>query len=61
MNYVYDALVVLSATESVVINQSKLTSRNVAIEAFSNMMGWCTFTFGNHKIEGQKICSKSDC
>ena len=55
VNYVCDAFAVLSATENILINQSKLTSRNAAKEALSYMMGCCNFTCENHKVEGQKF------
>ena len=44
-----DALVVLIATENILINQSKLTSRNAAEEALSYMIGCSNFTCQNHK------------
>ena len=55
VNYVCDAFAVLSATENILINQSKLTSRNAAKEALSYMMGCCNFTCENHKVDGQKF------
>ena len=55
VNYVCDAFAVLSVTENVLINQSKLTSRNAAKEALSHVMGCCNFTCENHKVEGQKV------
>ena len=55
VNYVRDIFAVLSATENVLINQSKLTSRNAAKEALSDMMGCCNFTCENHKVDGQKV------
>ena len=48
-----DAL--LSATENVLINQSKVTSRHAAKEAFSYMMGYWNFNCENHKVDGQKV------
>ena len=38
VNYVFDAFRVLSATENILINQSKLTSKNAAKKAVSYMM-----------------------
>ena len=38
VNYVCDAFSVLNATENILINQSKLTSRNAAKEPLSYMM-----------------------
>ena len=55
MNYVCDSFAVSSATENVLINQSKLTSRNAAKEARPYMMGCCNFTCENHKFDGQKV------
>ena len=55
VNYACDAFAVLSATENVLINQSKLTSRNAAKEARPYMMGCCNFTCENHKFDGQKV------
>ena len=55
MNYVYDVFAVLSATENVLISQSKLTSRNAAKEALSYIMGCCNFTCENHKVDCQKV------
>ena len=52
---------VLSATENVLINQSKLTSRNVAKEALSCIMRCCNFTGENHKVDDQKFCYKYNC
>ena len=49
-----DAFAVLSATENVLINQSKMTLRNAAKEALSYMMECFNFTCENHKIDGQK-------
>ena len=54
VNYVCDTFAVLSATENVLINQSKLTSRNAA-EALSYVIACCNFTCENHKIDGQKV------
>ena len=54
VNYVCDAFALLSATENVLINQSKPTSRNAA-KGLSYMMGCCNFTFDNHKVDGQKV------
>ena len=50
-----DVFAVLSATESILINESKLTPRNGAKKALSYMMGCCNFTCENHEVEGQKI------
>ena len=50
-----DVFAVLSATENVLINQSKLTLRNAAKEALSYMIGCCNFTCENHKVDGQKV------
>ena len=55
VNCVCDAFAALSLTENVLINQSKLTSRNVAKEALSYMMGCCNFTSENHNVDGQKV------
>ena len=55
VNYVCDVFAVLSATENVVINQSKLTTRNAAKEALSYIMGCCNCTCENHKVDGQKV------
>ena len=45
-----------SATENVLINQSKLTLRNAAKEALSYIMGCCNFICENHKVDiGQKV------
>ena len=55
VNYVCDTFAVLSATENVLINQSKLTSRNAAKEALSYVIVCCNFTCENHKIDGQKV------
>ena len=55
VNYVRDAFAVLSSTENLLINQSKVTSRNAAKEALSYMMGCCNFTCENHKVDGQKV------
>ena len=52
VNYVCDTFSLLSATENVLINQSKLTSRNAAKEALSYLMGCCNFTCENHKVKG---------
>ena len=49
-----DAFAVLSGTENVLINQSKMTSRNAAKEALPYMMECFNFTCENHKIDGQK-------
>ena len=45
----------VSKTENILINRSKLTSRNAAKEAPSYMMGCCNFTCENHKDDGQKF------
>ena len=55
VNYVYDAFAVLSATENILTNQLKLTSRNAAKEALSCMMGCYNFIRENHKVDGQKF------
>ena len=55
MNYVCDGFAVLSATENVLVNQSKLTSRNAAKEALSCMMRCCNFTCENHNVDDQKV------
>ena len=55
VNYVCDAFGILSATENILINQSKLTLRNAAKETVSYMMGCCNFTCENHKVDGQKF------
>ena len=55
VNYVCDAFAVLSATENILINQSKLTSRNAAKEALSYLTRCCNFTCENHKVDGQKF------
>ena len=56
VNYVCDAFAVLSATENVLINQSKITSRNAAKDALSYMIGCCKFfTCEKHKVDGQKV------
>ena len=55
VTYVCDAFAVLSATENILINQSKLAFRNPAKEALSYMMGCCNFTCENHKVDGQKF------
>ena len=55
VNYVCDVFAVLSAAENVLINQSKLTSRNAAKEALSYMMGCSNFTCENDKVDGQKV------
>ena len=54
-NYACDAFAVLSATENVLINQSKLTSKNDAKEHLLYMMGCCNFTCENHKLDGQRF------
>ena len=54
VNYLRDVFAVLSATENVLINQSKLTSRDAAKKALSYMRGCCNFTCENHKVDGQK-------
>ena len=59
MNYVCDVFAVLSATENVLINQSKLTSRNAAKEALSYLMECCNFTCENHKFDGQKVVTST--
>ena len=59
VDYVFDAFPVLSATENVLINQSKLTSRNVAKEAISYLMGFCNFTCENHKNDGRKVVTST--
>ena len=55
VTYVCDAFAVLSATENILINQSKLAFRNPAKEALSYMMGCCNFTSENHKVDGQNF------
>ena len=55
VSYVCDAFAVLSATENVLTNQPKLTTRNAAKEAVSDMMGCCNFTCNNHNADGQKV------
>ena len=50
-----DAFAVLSATENILINHSKLTSRNAGKEALSCMMGCYNFTCENHKSDDQKF------
>ena len=55
VNYMCDAFAVLSATENVLTNQSKLASRNAAKEALSYMMGCFNFTCENHKVDDQKV------
>ena len=55
VNYVCDAFAVLVASENVLMNQSKLTSRNAAKEALSYMMGYCNFACENHKVDSQKV------
>ena len=55
VNYLFDPFAVLSATIYVLINQSKLTSRNTAEEALSDIMGCCNFTCEIHKIDCQKV------
>ena len=55
VNYVCDAFAVLSVTENILINQSKLTLRNAAKEALSYMMGCCNFTCENRKVDGEKF------
>ena len=55
VNYLFDPFAVLSATKYVLINQSKLTSRNTAEEALSDIMGCCNFTCEIHKIDRQKV------
>ena len=55
VNDVCDAFDVLSATENILINQSKLTSRNAVKKALSYTMRCCNFTCENHKVDGQKV------
>ena len=55
VNYVCDAFLVLSATEIILINHSKLTLRNAAKGALPYMIGCCNFTCENHKVDGQKV------
>ena len=55
VNYLFGPFAVLSATKYVLINQSKLTSRNTAEEALSDIMGCCNFTCEIHKIDRQKV------
>ena len=57
VNYVCDVFAVLSATEMILINQSRLNSRNAAKEALSYMMtmACCNFTCENYKADGQKF------
>ena len=50
VNYVCDVLVVLNASENVLINQSKLTSRNVAKEALYDVT-----SLVENKVEAQKV------
>ena len=50
VNYVCDVLVVLNASENVPINQSKLTSRNVAKEALYDVT-----SLVENKVEAQKV------
>ena len=61
VNYLFDPFAVLSATIYVLINQSKLTSRNTAEEALSDIMECCNFTCEIHKIDRQKVCYKYNC
>ena len=50
-----DAFAVLSATENVLINQSKLNSINETKEAFSYMMGYCNFVCKTDKVDGKNL------